>query len=78
MTDSETVLPVVLVIDDDPTVHMWAKRHLSSVGYQLISALNGRDGVTLFHAHFPDIVLIDVEMPDINGFETCEIGRAHV
>lgn len=71
MTTTETNLPQVLVIDDDQTVHLWAKRHLSFAGFNLISALNGREGIEKFQTHFPDIVLIDVEMPGIDGFETC-------
>jgi diguanylate cyclase (GGDEF)-like protein len=71
MTDSEATLPLVLIIDDDPTVHLWAKRHLSFAGFKLISALNGYEGMALFQTYFPDIVLIDVEMPGIDGFVTC-------
>ncbi|MEQ1637127.1 MAG: EAL domain-containing protein [Methylococcales bacterium] len=71
MTNSEANLPLVLIIDDDPTVHLWAKRHLSVAGFELISALNGEEGIALFRTHFPDIVLIDVEMPGIDGFVTC-------
>ncbi|MFI3137590.1 MAG: EAL domain-containing protein [Methylococcaceae bacterium] len=71
MTDSDVTLPLVLLIDDDPTVHLWAKRHLSFAGFKLVSALNGDEGIELFQVHFPDIVLVDVEMPGIDGFTTC-------
>ena len=65
MTDSDVTLPLVLLIDDDPTVHLWAKRHLSFAGFKLVSALNGDEGIELFQVHFPDIVLVDVEMPGL-------------
>ncbi len=71
MTNTEMTLPQVLIIDDDQTVHLWAKRHLTFAGFKLISALSGDEGVALFQAHFPDIVLVDVEMPGMDGFEAC-------
>ena len=62
---------LVLVIDDDQTAHLWARRYLSTAGFTLISALNGYQGIEAFKKHSPDIVLIDIDMPGINGFDTC-------
>lgn len=64
--------PSILLIDDDPTVHLWAERHLGRAGFQLLSAVNGLEGLSLFAAHSPDIVLIDIEMPVMDGFTTCQ------
>ncbi|NOT83870.1 MAG: EAL domain-containing protein [Methylococcaceae bacterium] len=76
MKNSEVTLPLVLIIDDDPTVHLWAKRHLSIAGFRLVSALNGEEGIAIFQTCCPDVVLIDVEMPGKDGFTTCsEIRR---
>jgi len=71
MNQSEITLPLVLVIDDDQTVHLWAKRHLSAAGFEIIFAANGRDGINAFIRHSPDIVLVDIEMPEMDGFATC-------
>ena len=71
MNQSEIALPLVLVIDDDQTLHLWAKRHLSAAGFIIVSAVNGRDGIEAFKKHSPDIVLVDIEMPEMDGFTTC-------
>jgi diguanylate cyclase (GGDEF)-like protein len=62
---------LVLVIDDDQTAHLWARRYLSTAGFSLISALNGAEGVEAFKKHSPNIVLVDIDMPEMNGFDTC-------
>jgi predicted signal transduction protein with EAL and GGDEF domain/FixJ family two-component response regulator len=68
-------LRLVLVIDDDHTAHLWAKRYLSTAGFVLISALNGYEGVAKFKQHSPDIVLVDIDMPEMDGFATCAAIR---
>jgi diguanylate cyclase (GGDEF)-like protein/PAS domain S-box-containing protein len=67
---------LVLVIDDDQTAHLWARRYLLTAGFSLISALNGYEGIEAFKKHSPDIVLVDIDMPGIDGFETCAGIRA--
>lgn len=71
MNQSEIALPIVLVIDDDQTIHLWAKRHLSAAGFEVVFATNGHDGINAFIRHSPDIVLVDIEMPEMDGFATC-------
>jgi diguanylate cyclase (GGDEF)-like protein len=71
MNQSEIALPLVLIIDDDQTLHLWAKRHLSAAGFEIVSAFNGSDGIEAFKKHSPDIVLVDIEMPEMDGFATC-------
>ena len=71
MNPTETSLPVVLLIDDDQTVHLWANRNLPEAGFKLISRFNGEEGVAVFKEESPNIVLIDIEMPVKNGFQTC-------
>jgi diguanylate cyclase (GGDEF)-like protein len=71
MNHSDTQLPLVLLIDDDPTLHVWAKRMLPDAGFDLISCADGEAGIEAFKEYAPDIVLIDIEMPEMDGFETC-------
>jgi diguanylate cyclase (GGDEF)-like protein len=71
MKQSEIALPLVLVIDDDQTLHLWAKRHLSAAGFEVVLAANGCDGIDAFKKHSPDIILVDIEMPEMDGFATC-------
>ncbi len=71
MNHSDTQLPVVLLIDDDQTLHLWAKRKLPGAGFELISCINGKEGIEAFKEYAPSIVLIDIEMPEMDGFESC-------
>lgn len=71
-------IPLVLIIDDDPTIGLWASRTLTKTGFKVVSALNGYLGVELFKQISPDIVMIDIEMPVMGGLETCEILSALV
>jgi CheY-like chemotaxis protein len=60
-----------LAIDDDKLAHCIIEEALSS-SCQLLHARNGEDGIRLAQKHQPDIILLDVEMPGMNGFETCQ------
>jgi len=75
MSQLENSLRLVLVIDDDQTAHLWAKRYLTAAGFTLISALNGYEGIEAFKLYLPDIVLVDIDMPGIDGFATCAAIR---
>lgn len=69
-------IPIILLIDDDQTVHLWAERNLPRDNFKLVSCFNGKQGIETFQNSRPNIVMIDIEMPIMNGFETCtEIRR---
>ena len=60
----------ILVVDDDPEVRMATRDFLSSKGYEVVVAEGGREALRLLDASPPDVVLLDVLMPDIDGMET--------
>lgn len=60
----------ILVIDDDLEVCIATRDFLSSKGYEVSVANGGREGLSLLHASPPDLVLLDVAMPDMDGMET--------
>ena len=66
----------VLVIDDSPENRLLLSSQLSMEGYQILQAHDGHDGLRIAHEHDPDIILLDVMMPDINGFEVCKRLKA--
>lgn len=66
----------VLVVDDDPMMRLFATETLKQIGLATIEAERGDTAVEMVRASPPDIVLLDVEMPGINGFETCAGIRA--
>jgi twitching motility two-component system response regulator PilH len=59
----------ILVVDDSPTDRTYVSELLASSGYQVITANDGTEGVEKAHADRPDLVLMDVVMPGINGFQ---------
>ncbi|MGB1686458.1 MAG: response regulator [Pseudomonadales bacterium] len=70
-------MPKILVVDDSPTEIFQFKEMLEKLGHEVITAENGRDGVTMAVSEQPDVVLMDIVMPDMNGFQaTRQIARA--
>lgn len=63
MTDS------ILCIEDNPNNMLLLKRILQSLGYQIIEATNGLDGLRAAETGAPDLVLLDINLPDIDGYE---------
>jgi CheY-like chemotaxis protein len=61
----------VLLVDDSSTVLMMEKMVLKKSTYEIITASNGEEGVTRALEHRPDVILMDVIMPRMNGFEAC-------
>lgn len=65
----------VLIVDDDDNVHEFLNLYLKKEGYNTISAFNGADAIKLFKEHSPSIIILDVMMPKLDGFEVCKIIR---
>jgi two-component system response regulator AtoC len=59
----------VLIIDDDPLIRKTLSGHLSKQGFEVVLAEEGEEGVQEFREHNPDVVLLDVRLPDIDGIE---------
>jgi len=66
----------VLVVDDDPDLVPLLQAMLSAENYTLLSACNGMQGLTLARSEHPDVVLLDLLMPGMSGFEVLEKLRA--
>ncbi|AYO53374.1 MULTISPECIES: response regulator [Acinetobacter] len=66
----------ILIVDDSPTEMFRFKEILGRHGFDVIEATNGADGVTTAQAELPDLILMDVVMPGVNGFQaTRQISR---
>ncbi len=63
--------PVVLVADDDATTRYIFKETLAHEGFSVLEASNGREALDLCEACCPDLVLLDVEMPELDGYGAC-------
>jgi signal transduction histidine kinase len=72
-----TTLPTrILVTDDDTLALSAACRVLTSAGYDVISAINGEQTLQMVEEHHPDVMLLDVVLPDIDGTEICRRIKA--
>lgn len=65
----------ILVIDDDTSIRLTLSKILAKEGYQLIQAENGAVAIEICQTLQPDLILLDVIMPGIDGFETCQALR---
>jgi len=68
----DNVLPnrgKALIVDDEPTNRLILQAHLSKQGYEVISAVNGVEAVEKFKQESPDIIFMDVMMPEMDGYE---------
>jgi DNA-binding NtrC family response regulator len=63
--------PQILLVDDNPTNLQVLYQTLEGQGYRLLVARNGKDAIAIAMRAAPDLILLDVMMPDIDGFETC-------
>jgi two-component system, OmpR family, alkaline phosphatase synthesis response regulator PhoP len=61
----------ILIIDDDVNLGQTIKLTFARAGAEVFTAVDGRDGLRQFYEYRPDLVILDVRMPDINGWETC-------
>lgn len=66
----------ILIVDDDPTQRLLARETLERKGYRIEEADRGDTGFEMALAHRPDLMLIDVVMPGMDGFTLCEKIRA--
>jgi two-component system response regulator MprA len=68
----------ILIVDDDQNILNMLKRALNYEGYQVIMANNGRDALQLLGQMLPDLVILDVMMPKMDGWEVCrEIRKTY-
>jgi len=61
----------LLIIDDDPTLVRLLSLTLEAEGYEVYSALDGMEGLRCTYVHRPDLIILDLMMPRMDGWETC-------
>jgi len=65
----------ILVIDDEPHITLGLKDALEFEGFRVVTASNGKDGSQLARQEHPHAILLDLMLPDINGYQVCEDVR---
>ena len=66
---------IILVIEDEDSIRKVIKAFLVDAGYTVFEASDGLEGLEKFHQHHPDLILLDLMLPKMNGFSLCEAIR---
>lgn len=65
----------ILVVDDEPTLVATVKYNLEREGYQVVTAVDGESGLSMARVERPDLIILDLMLPGLDGFEVCRILR---
>jgi two-component sensor histidine kinase len=65
-----------MVVDDDPIIRLLARRTLEPDGFAVVEADDGTTAIDFFGKQLPDVILLDVKLPTLDGFSTCEKLRS--
>ena len=65
----------VLIVDDDPDILRLVSYNLSHAGYEVQTATTGRKALELIQQHPPDLIVLDLMLPDVDGMEVCRSLR---
>lgn len=65
----------ILIVEDDIGIRLITGRYLQQVGYHIITVENGEKALDIFKTVNPDLILLDIEMPGIDGFTVCQEVR---
>ncbi len=74
--EENNTVATVLVVDDAAFMRMRAAKALQDSGYEVLQAENGAEAVRVYQAHHPDVVLLDVTMPEMDGLAALKCIRA--
>jgi len=66
----------ILIIDDEQDLLDFVKLRLEANNYSVVTALDGEEGLSLFKKERPDLVLLDILMPKLDGFQVCQKLKA--
>jgi len=69
--ESTNWMPQIMVVDDDPDTVSILARHLQREGFTAIEAISGPECLRIVHEHRIDVILLDLMMPGMDGFQVC-------
>ena len=70
-------MPKILLVEDNEMNRDMLTRRLERRGYQVAIAADGRQGISAAHAEIPDLILMDMSLPEIDGWEATRCLKAH-
>ena len=65
----------ILIVDDEPSIVVPIQFLMEQQGYRVLVAENGEDALDAIYKYKPDLILLDIMLPRIDGYEVCEIVR---
>ena len=66
----------ILVVEDDEDIHELIRYNLAKEGYEVVSAMNGESGLEKAKSEKPDLMVLDLMLPGVDGLEVCKIAKA--
>ena len=63
--------PRILLVDDEPSIVKMVGRRLEVEGFDVVVAMDGQEGLTKAQADHPDLIILDLMLPTLNGYEVC-------
>ncbi len=75
MPTKSRVMAKILVVDDEPDALELVSFNLKSAGYEVVTADNGSEALKKARQHVPDLILLDVMLPEVDGLEVCKLLR---
>src|SRR5712671_6624355 len=75
MVTKARVMPKILVVDDEPDAVELVEFNLKGAGYEVVTATDGSEALIKSRAHSPDLIVLDLMLPEVDGLEVCKILR---
>ena len=69
-------MPKILIAEDEPDIRDLVAFTLRFAGYEVVAANNGEEAVQMASREFPDLILMDVRMPRMTGYDACRVMKA--
>ena len=70
-------MPIILVVDDEEDIRQILSYNLKKEGFEVIQASRGDEALHLVNQNKPDLILLDVMMPGMDGIEVCEVLKSN-
>jgi twitching motility two-component system response regulator PilG len=67
----------VMIIDDSNTIRRTAEALLKKAGYEVLTAADGFEAMSVITDHQPDIIFVDIMMPRLDGYQTCQLIKSN-
>lgn len=75
--ESAEARPLILAVDDSPTIRKLLTMTLERQGFEVISAADGVEALTVLSEQLPDVILSDINMPRLNGYQLCKFVKKY-